>query len=178
MLTVAHGEILINCISGIYVIIYCYNLPIFKKNVLKHWGTIDKAKQVQDVLTNSMSITMAIWIIGGLMAIICISFIILLHILLHIIFSFSVPFIIYIFDHPSYLVMHAIVLIGGVYWLNHILLYKKNKYLSWFKQFEKISLHQKRKGKALTIFTILGIFAFFIGSFWIYMTVVNGGSVP
>lgn len=49
--------------------------------------------------------------------------------------------------------------------VNHFLLFKQDKYLSYFKEFEKMEKHEKKKWGWLSLIVIIGIFLYSIGSF-------------
>jgi len=49
--------------------------------------------------------------------------------------------------------------------VNHFLLFKQDKYLSYFKEFEKMEKQEKKKWGWLSLIVIIGIFLYSIGSF-------------
>ncbi len=53
--------------------------------------------------------------------------------------------------------------------VNHYLLFKKKKYLKYFKEFEKMPREEKKKWAWISFAVIIGIILFFIGSF-VYMS--------
>jgi len=60
---------------------------------------------------------------------------------------------------------HFLVLLSIPFVINHFLLFKQNKYLAYFKEFEIIPKEEKKKWAWLSFLIIIGILLFFIGSF-------------
>lgn len=51
--------------------------------------------------------------------------------------------------------------------VDHFLLFRQNKYLTYFKEFEKMSHGEKKKWAWISLGAIIGIIGFFIGSFFV-----------
>lgn len=60
---------------------------------------------------------------------------------------------------------HFITLIIITLIVNYFLLFKQNKYLTYFKEFDKMPKEDKKKWAWISFVVILGILLFFIGSF-------------
>lgn len=89
--------------------------------------------------------------------------VILLFILL--IFGFTNLFLGIIRLNPNYSLWHFAVIGGLGYLLGHFLVFHKNKYLQYFKEFETMADAKKRALGWITCFVVLGIWLFGIGSF-------------
>lgn len=66
-------------------------------------------------------------------------------------------------DHSKILTIIVLLTPPGIF--NHIVLFKNDKYLIYFKKFEKMSKQEARKGVWMTILFILAVLLFFVASF-------------
>jgi len=64
---------------------------------------------------------------------------------------------------------HFMIFVIASMVVDHFLLFRQNKYLRYFKEFEKMSHTEKKKWAWISLVTIIGIILFFIGSFF-YMS--------
>jgi hypothetical protein len=64
---------------------------------------------------------------------------------------------------------HFMIMVGVSLVANYFLLFKKNKYLAYFKEFEKMSQKNKRKWSLISLGVVIGIVLFLIGSFFILL---------
>jgi hypothetical protein len=61
--------------------------------------------------------------------------------------------------------IHFIILGIITIFVNHILLFRKNKYLEYFKKFDKMRMRERKKWRLISVITILTILTFGICSF-------------
>jgi hypothetical protein len=57
--------------------------------------------------------------------------------------------------------------------INYFLLFKKDKYLIYFKEFDKMEHHKKKKWAMISLLVFLGIMLFLIGSFVFMISRLN-----
>lgn len=62
-------------------------------------------------------------------------------------------------------IIYIVVLLVPTILINNYFLFKKNKYLNYFKEFETMSDNRKRVYSWLTFFVVVLVFSFLIGSF-------------
>ena len=80
------------------------------------------------------------------------------------------PLIIYIWKDNTHFIIYLILLLGPTLLINNYLLFGKDKFLNYFKEFEMMPKEKKSVYGWLTFLVIAIIFLFFVGSFFIIKT--------
>jgi hypothetical protein len=152
---------LFNYLNPFYLI---NKIPAVKKHHSKH-GVDDMNKFAERILNNPKSGISSIWsgsFMGGLLVFIGIS---LLNIIETII---GRSLIRDVTNSSSHFIIFFVILLGPTMLINNCLLFKKDKYLNYFKEFEMMSKEKKSVYGWLSFFVIVLIFSFFIGSFLVF----------
>ena len=152
---------LFNYLNPFYLI---NKIPSVKKHHAKH-GVDDMNKFAERILNNPKSGISSIWsgsFMGGLLVFIGIG---LLNIIETII---GRSLIRDVTNSSSHFIIFFVILLGPTVLINNHLLFRKDKFLNYFKEFEMIPKEKKSAYGWLTFFVILLIFSFLIGSFLVF----------
>lgn len=126
------------------------------------YGVDDMNKFANRILNNPRSGISSIWsgsFMGGLIVLIEYS-------LFNIIQGITKkPLIINVLKDDSHFILFLLILISPTILINNYLLFKKDKFLIYFTEFESMSKEKKSMHSWLSFFVIILIFLFFIGSF-------------
>jgi hypothetical protein len=137
------------------------NIPAVKKFHAKH-GVNDMNKFANRMLNNPKSGLSSIWagsFMGGLLVLIGIG-------LLNVCETIIGRSIIRDVTKDSlHFIIFAVVLMGPTILINNFLLFRKDKYLNYFKEFEAMPNKKKSVYGWLTLLVVVLIFSFLIGSF-------------
>lgn len=140
-------------------------IPIIKRYHAKH-GVDDMNSFANRILNNPKSGLSSIWagsFMGSLLVLIGIS-------LLNIIETILGRSVIRdVTDSSSHFIIFFVILLGPTVLINNHLLFKKDKFLNYFKEFEMVPKEKKSAYGWLTFFVILLIFSFLVGSFLILL---------
>ncbi len=68
--------------------------------------------------------------------------------------------------------IHYILLLAAAYWVDHLIFYRGKKYLTYFKEFEKMTPNQKVFFGWVSFFVVIGIWAFGIVSWFELRSIV------
>ena len=71
-----------------------------------------------------------------------------------------------VFKDSLHFIIYLIILIGPTILINNSLLFRKDKYLNYFKEFEKMTEKKKSNYSWLIFFVVILIISFCIGSFF------------
>lgn len=139
-------------------------LPFVKKHYAKH-GVADMNKLADRILNNPISGISSVSsgsFMGGILVFIGIG-------LLNIIETVVGRSLIRdITNNSLHIILFVVILIGPTILINNYLLFRKDKFLNYFKEFEMLNREKKSAYRLLTIFVIIFIFSFFIGSFLVF----------
>lgn len=149
---------LFNCINPFYLL---NKLPAVKRFYDKH-GVYDMNKFANRVLSNPKSGLSSIWagsIMGGLLVLIGIGILNILEILV------GRSLIKDVTENSFHFLIFFIVLLVPTVLINNYLLFRKDKYLNYFKELEAMTDKKKLVYGWLSFFVVLLTFTFCIGSF-------------
>lgn len=139
-------------------------IPAVKKHHAKH-GVDDMNTFAQRILNNPKSGISSIWsgsFMGGLLVFIGIG-------LLNIIeTTVGRSLIRDVTNSSSHFIIFIAILLVPTILINNQLLFKKDKFLNYFKEFEMMPKEKKSVYGWLTFFVIILIFSFLIGSFLVF----------
>lgn len=147
--TNVRAYILLNKINPI---IWSYRLPFMKRR-FKKMGIDDPVASFNDVLTNP-EIGFSSILSGGA------AYGLVYLFGYGLIFFFSVVSGVY----TGFTAVHVVVPLLLSFIANYALLFRKDKYLVYFEEFDKLPEAARRKWSLVTFATVVGIFAFAIGS--------------
>jgi hypothetical protein len=152
---------LFNYLNPFYLI---NKIPAVKKHHAKH-GVDDMNKFAERILNNPKSGISSIWsgsFMGGLLVFIGIG-------LLNIIETIVGRSLIRdVTNSSSHFIIFAIALMGPTILINNYLLFRKDKFLNYFKEFDTMSNKKKSAYSWLTFLVIVLILSFLIGSFLVF----------
>lgn len=152
---------LFNYLNPFYLI---NKIPAVKKHHAKH-GVDDMNKFAERILNNPKSGISSIWsgsFMGGLLVFIGIG---LLNIIETII---GRSLIRDVTNSSSHFIIFFVILLGPTILINNHLLFRKDKFLNYFKEFEMMPKEKKSAYGWLTFFVIVLIFSFLVGSFLVF----------
>ena len=151
---------LFNYLNPFYLI---NNIPAVKRHHAKH-GVDDMSKFANRILNNPKSGISSIRsgsFMGGLLVFIGIG-------LINIIETIIGRSVIQdVTDSSSHFIIVFVILIGPTVLINNYLLFRKDKFLTYFKEFEAMPNKKKSVYGWLTLLVVVLIFSFLIGSFLI-----------
>ncbi len=151
---------LFNNFNPIYLI---NKIPAIKRHHAKH-GVNDMNKFANSILNNPKIGISSIWsgsFMGGLIVLVEYGIFNIIQGLA------SLPLIQAIWNDSLYFIIYLILLLIPTVLINNSFLFRKDKYLNYFKEFELMSKNEKTKYGWVSFFVILLVFSFFIGSFLI-----------
>lgn len=72
-------------------------------------------------------------------------------------------------DSSSNFIIFVVILLGPTVLINNLLLFRKDKFLNYFKEFEMMPKEKKSAYGWLTFFVIILIFSFLVGGFLVFL---------